>query len=160
MKKLLALLTAIAVLSVSFATTVPSTKPALQADKIFIPIGKTNEKISLMELSVIKAKDLQELTGRKMNFAERLAFKTAQKKLRNNINNDGTIDSKKLEKFAKKSAGEGGGFHFGGFALGLLLGVIGVIIAYIINDDKKRSRRMWAWIGWAAWIVIWLALFL
>lgn len=159
MKKLLTLLTAVALVSISFASSFEPIKPTLRADQILIPINKAGDKISLLDLSTMKIKDVEQLTGRKMKFADRLAFKTAQNKLRNNINNDGTIDSKKLEKFSKRGDGESG-FHGGGFALGLLLGAIGVIIAYIINDDKKHRRRVWAWIGWAVWIAIYLAFFL
>lgn len=49
------------------------------------------------------------------------------------------------------------GFHAGGFFLGLLLGVIGVIIAYLINDEKKHNRVKWAWIGWGVWVVLLIA---
>ena len=50
------------------------------------------------------------------------------------------------------------GFHSGGFFLGLLVGLIGVIIAYIIKDEKKKNRVKWAWIGWGVWVVIALIL--
>jgi hypothetical protein len=40
--------------------------------------------------------------------------------------------------------------------LGFLLGLIGVLIAYLIKDDKKRNRVKWAWLGLLAWVVIWL----
>jgi hypothetical protein len=89
---------------------------------------------------------LQTLTERKMNFTERISFRIAQKKLRKNIAADGTIEKKKLEKFFLKRSGETG-FHVGGFALGFFLGLIGVLIAYLINDDYKRNRVKWAWIG-------------
>ena len=46
------------------------------------------------------------------------------------------------------------GFHAGGFFLGLLLGLIGVLIAYLINDDKHRNRVKWAWIGWGVIVVL------
>lgn len=152
MKKLLFLSTAILILTASFATTTPI-KPRLKASEIMIPIGN-DLKISLLDLSQISIKEVQELRGEKMKFAERLTFKAAQKKLRNNINPDGTIDNSKILKRLKKAEDEGSGFNFGGFALGFLLGLIGVLIAYLINDDKKRSRTKWAWIGLLAWLAI------
>ena len=48
----------------------------------------------------------------------------------------------------------------GGFALGFLLGVIGVLIAYIIENGKNRPLIKWAWIGLAAWVVVWLIFFI
>jgi hypothetical protein len=97
--------------------------------------------------------NLQALTGTKMNFAEKVSFKIAQKKLRRSINQDGTIDNKKFQKlFEKRDVTSG--FHLGGFVLGLLLGIIGVLIAYLINDDKKHERVKWAWIGFAIWLVV------
>jgi hypothetical protein len=157
MRKLLVLATAFIVFSTSFASTGTTIKPALHADKIFIPVGTSGTMISLQELADIKVKDLEKLTGNKMRFFDKLAFKSAQRKLRNSINNDGTISNKRLEKYFEKAGGKQAdgetGFHVGGFALGLLLGLIGVLIAYLINDDKKRNRRKWAWIGWGVWVV-------
>lgn len=149
------LFNAVSMASNPFSTT--TVKPGrLHASAVMIPIGKDGKKISLLELSTISKSGLENLTGRKMNFTQRLAFKGAQKKLRNGINNDGFVVDKKLQ---KAFAGDGdSGFHLGGFALGFLLGLIGVLIAYIINDDYKRNRVKWAWIGVAAVLVISLIL--
>ena len=54
------------------------------------------------------------------------------------------------------------GFHVGGFLLGFFLGLIGIVIAYVAggDDDVKRNRAKWAWIGFGAYVVIFLALLL
>jgi uncharacterized membrane protein len=64
------------------------------------------------------------------------------------------VNSKKLEKFLKKA--DGSGFHLGGFALGFLLGLIGVLIAYLLNDEKKSARVKWAWLGLLTAVVLWV----
>jgi hypothetical protein len=40
------------------------------------------------------------------------------------------------------------------FALGFLLGLIGLLIAYLINDDYKHNRVKWAWIGFGIVVVL------
>jgi hypothetical protein len=80
-------------------------------------------------------------------------FQIGTAKLKRSIAEDGTISSKKLKKHATLIDGETG-FHLGGFALVFLIGLIGVLIAYLINDGKKPNRTKWAWIGLAAWVVI------
>ena len=47
-------------------------------------------------------------------------------------------------------------FHFGGFLLGLLLGIIGVGLAYIFSDDEDFRRN--SWYGLGTWLIIWLLL--
>lgn len=47
-------------------------------------------------------------------------------------------------------------FKIGGFLLGLLLGLIGVLLAYIFSDDKDFIRS--AWYGVGTWIIIYLLL--
>ncbi|HEX7845924.1 MAG TPA: hypothetical protein VF476_09010 [Chitinophagaceae bacterium] len=161
MRKVFFLLAAFAVFATAFASVSPEPKsstPVLRADKIMIPLGKSGYLISLQDLSVIKLKTLESITGKKMNLFERLGFKAAQKKLRNNINPDGTINNKKLAKQMGKAADGSTGFHIGGFALGFLLGLIGILIAYLINDDNKRNRVKWAWLGLAAAIIFVLIL--
>lgn len=157
MKKTLLLLLAILTLGFSFAATTPAKKAKVKASEVLIPIGNTGTKISLLDLSEIKIKEVETLSGRKMNFTDRLTFKAAQRQLRKSINPDGTINTKRIAKNVKKVDGESG-FHVGGFALGFLLGLIGVLIAYLINDDKKSNRTKWAWIGFAAALVLYLLL--
>ena len=161
MRKVLLLFLSIAFVSSSFAiSTISEVKPTLNANAIFIPVGKTGQKISLMELSKISLGDLEKLTNRKMKLFDRMAFKSAQKKLNKRLNEDGTFKKAKYEKaFKRMMAGETG-FHLGGFALGFFVGLIGVLIAYIINDDYKRNRTKWAWIGLGAAVVLSLILVL
>lgn len=146
------------------ATTVPAvtTAPdataaapaAFKAADINIPLGNTGKTVNLQELAAMKASDLETMTGKKMNLLRRLEFKLAQKKLRRSINADGTINNKKLAMLASRDMDGETGFHIGGFALGFLLGLIGVLIAYLINDEKKHNRVKWAWIGLACIVVI------
>src|SRR5690606_6895265 len=156
MRKLALVLTGLCLVLSSFAAVEPpvSSNPPLKASEIYFPIGKNGELISLMELATIKPREMQKFTGKKMKFFDRIGFKMAQKKLRESIDRDGTFNKKKVKKMMKKFQNGGSGFHIGGFALGFLLGLIGVLIAYLINDDLKSTRVKWAWIGWAAWVVI------
>jgi hypothetical protein len=150
MKRFITLILALVVLSSSFASVV---EPSKKASDILVPIGSSGYKISLQDLSQISVKDFETLSGQHFKLTDKIGFKLAQRELRKSINNDGSLNSKKLNKFLKKADGETG-FHVGGFALGFLLGLIGVLIAYLINDDKKSNRVKWAWIGLGAWVVI------
>jgi hypothetical protein len=85
------------------AVVLPAAKPASNnAAEMYLPLGKSGNKISLLDFSTIKASELETLSGKKMNFVQKMGFKSFQKKLRKNINADGTIDSKKLAKLATK----------------------------------------------------------
>jgi hypothetical protein len=154
MKKLLAFVLAMAIMAPTFSSVTPN-PGRLKATDIMIPV-KGGKTITLQDLATMKVADYAKLTGKKMKFFDRVGFKIAQKKLRSNINPDGTL-SKKLDKNFRKFDGESG-FHLGGFALGFFLGLIGVLIAYLINDDYKDNRVRWAWRGLLAGLLISLAL--
>lgn len=151
---------------IAVAPTAPAVvKPAveapakLNANAIMVPVGKTGKTISLKELSTISKSDLELLRGKKMGFFEKIAFNKAQKQLKKGMDENGTITSKKLNKvLTSKKAGETG-FHLGGFALGFFVGLIGVLIAYVaFDDDFKKNRIKWSWIGFAAFAVLWIVL--
>src|SRR5437773_9639338 len=126
MKKLTCFAACALLISISSATSTILIPPKLNAKDVLISIGKSGYKISVLELSTISAKDLQKLTGRKMNFIDRVSFKIAQHKLRNSINQDGTFNKKSVARFFKDCET---GFHLGGFALGFFVGLIGILIA-------------------------------
>ena len=160
MKKIFILLAATAVFTTSFASSHLNISSPRKATEIFIPINK-NMQISLSDLSEIKIKDYEKLSGKHLNFFEKLTFKMGQKKLRNSIADDGTITNKKLLKVMSPED-HSVGFHIGGFALGFFLGLIGVLIAYIIKGDEAvdRNRRKWAWIGLGVYVVLVIAIVL
>lgn len=130
------------------------------ANDIYLRVGN-NMQISLTNLSYIKVHDFEHLTGKHLNFVDRIAFKASQKKLRKSINADGTFNNKRLEKIVS-SGDHSTGFHLGGFALGFLLGIIGVLFTYVIktDEDVDRNRKKWAWIGFGVYFVLLLALLL
>lgn len=153
MRRIILLCLSFLLLTVSFATSTPVEKPARKNTRdMLIPLGN-GQQISVWELSRISVKDAQTLTGKKMKFFDRIGFRIAQRQLRKSINPDGTMRSKKAEKALKQMDGSTG-FHIGGFALGFLLGLIGVLIAYLINDEYKSNRTKWAWIGVLAIVAI------
>ncbi len=117
-------------------------------------IGKTGKSINLQEFSTISITGFQQLIGKKLKFSERIAFKVAQQKIRHTINDDGTINNKFFKRAYKKRLFNDHEFNFGGFALGFFLSLIGVLIAYLINDDYSSDRRYWAWRGFIAGLLI------
>ena len=138
----------------AFIVTAP-----VKASDVKIPIGKTGKTISLQELSTISEKQFEIIAGKKLGFADKLMFKAAQRKIKNSINSDGTINNKKIEKFYRRNHDKPEHyFNLGGFALGLFLLAIGVLIAYLIKDDKQRSRITLAWIGFGVFAFIYLLL--
>lgn len=153
MKKVLLLLVAIALFTTSFAASGYSSLPK-KATEIYLPVGQ-NTKVSLMELSTMKVKDYEHLSGKHLNFFQKLTFKAGQKKLRDSFSADGTITNKKLLK-AVSSDGITSGLNLGWLALGFFLGLIGVLLSYVINgeEDVKRNRQKWAWIGFGVWVII------
>jgi len=166
MKKTLALALVFGILtqcSVSAAVVAPSkpTPPAsvtpLKASDIRIPIAGTGKTVSLQELSTMNVDDLEHLTGKKMGWLKRMEFKLALRKLRHSIKPDGTIDNKSLARL-RGYYDDDGSFHIGGFALGFFIGLIGVLIAYLIQDDNHHRRVKWAWIGFGCYVALLLIL--
>jgi hypothetical protein len=85
-------------------TSLPVKDPApVKASEFFVPIGKDGAKISILDLSEIKVKDYEAISGIHMKTSEKVGFKMMQKQIRNSIKTDGTFDSKKLEKLAQKA---------------------------------------------------------
>jgi hypothetical protein len=168
MKKTLSLFVATAFIVSSFSfssssSTEPLNVPApavVNASKIMIPVGNSGKKISLLELSRINRQELENLTGKKMSLFEKMAFKKTQKRLKKGIKDDGTITDKRLLKFMnRKAAGNTEGFHGLGFVLGFFLGILGVLLAYVINDDEdKRNRVKWAWLGFGIGALLYIIL--
>lgn len=159
MKKAVILFTLIAFFSIAYSATSPisvsSAKSPVKASEVYLPVGNTGQLISLMDLSRISVKDFESLSGKKMKFVDKVNFKIGQRQLKKSINNDGTFSKKRVEKFFTKASIFGVGFNIGGFALGLFLNIVGVLIAYLLKRGDKKSMVTWAWIGCIISVIVW-----
>ncbi len=105
---------------------------------------------NLSILSKLTKEDLEKKLGRKLKFKEKLGLKFI--KVASKLNAKKEI--KKQNKILKGKKVKDGGDWGVGFILGLLLALLGVLIAYAISDDAASG----AWGGFLIWILIVLLL--
>ena len=98
-------------------------------------------------LSLTPAK-IQEMTGKKMTLKQKLGLKLVQRDIKRQLKQGKEVN---MGEMAKKAAG---GIDILWFLLGLVLGLIGVIIALITKKGKDDNRVKSSLIGWLVWIAI------
>jgi|SRR5688572_5852690 hypothetical protein len=130
----------------SSALTVPSTEPV--PPKSENTVAAPFAGMTVDDFLSLTPKKYKELTGKKLSLTQKISLKLAQKKVRKALKNNESIDSATMANAVDTSD-----FNIGGFVLGLLLSVIGVLIAYLIGDTNVIK---WAWIGFAVFLVIFL----
>ncbi|WP_416439188.1 hypothetical protein [Phnomibacter sp. MR] len=150
MKKFLLMLTLVSVIvSQSMAAFVEKDAPSKM----------TIQKEQLIRLATMTEAEFEQASGQQLTGMGRFAFKMAQKRIKHNMNADGTF-KKRFEKRLNRYYGDEG-FHIGGFALGFFFGIIGVAVAYLItNGDDITSRTKWAWWGLATSALLSIAFYI
>jgi hypothetical protein len=111
--------------------------------------------VSVDALVKMNSREFSEVIGHKLSLKEKVLFRLAQRELRKEIKNENLRSDATLDVQQMMADGEKG-FYFGGFILGLLLGLIGVLISYLMKKDKAFTRS--AWIGWGVWVAIVIAI--
>ena len=104
--------------------------------------------MTVQDFLALTPKKYRELTGKKMTMSQKISLKIGQRKVKKMVKKNQPIDLQTAAPGVDTSD-----FNIGGFILGLLLSIIGVLIAYLIGD---RTVIKWAWIGFAISFVIWL----
>ena len=102
-------------------------------------------------LSLTPAK-VQEMTGVKMNLGQKVTLKMAQMEVKKQLKNGKEVNMAEMGKKA------GGGINFLWLLIGFVLGLIGVLIAYLTREGHDDGRVKSAWIGAAIWLVLWVLL--
>jgi len=82
------------------------------------------EDLTVAEFANMKPREIQQRTGQKMKFKERLALRLVQKKIKRQLRKGERID---------EMPAIGDSFNIIGFLLGLFLGLIGMLIAYLLE---------------------------
>lgn len=129
----------------SFATIEPSSLPLKSENTAASPL----ENFTVQDFLALTPKKYKELTGQKLSLTQKISLKIAQKKMKRAIKNNESIDVNA----AMADGFDTSDFNIGGFVLGLLLSVIGVLIAYLIGDTNVIK---WAWVGFGVFFVIFL----
>lgn len=130
----------------TFATLAPSAEPVPKSEKMApSPLGN----LSVQDFLALTPKKYKEITGEKLSITQKISLKLAQKKMKRALKNNESIDMNA----SMAEALDTSDFNIGGFVLGLLLSVIGVLIAYLIGDTTVIK---WAWIGFGIFLVIFL----
>lgn len=106
--------------------------------------------MTIKEFLDLTPRRYKELTGKKMSFSTKLALKITQYRVKRLVKKNKQVD---VAVFA--AAVVDGSFDIPGFLLGIFLGPLGILIAYLI-EGKNSSMFRWALYG----AIIWLALFL
>ena len=116
------------------------------------------------------SKDFQKLTGNKMNFLEKIAFKMIQRKMKHYLkkHNDMTVDG-----YIKAEDIEKGKFSFLWFIIGLLSPLVGaflgisafilfiitsIAIVYLTKRSKAEKGSLWTGLGISLLVLLFLGL--
>lgn len=144
------------VLMIGLSSSVPITKDEPVLEKV-TETQKSSAKLAITNKQFLQLtpNSYYQLTGIKMGFKDRMALKLAQQEIRSSIKKN-TLKENDAVNFNQSMAGGRSSFRFGGFLLGLLLGLIGVGLAYIFTSNKDYIKS--AWKGFATWVAIILLL--
>ncbi len=107
-----------------------------------VPLSTTAE----IQLKNFSAKDYQVLVGKKLSLREKIVFHFAKKDL---MQTKAVVDRTTLE---QKVSSYGSDFNLGGFLLGFILNIVGVLIALLFGGDVLK----WAWKGFWISVLVWL----
>ena len=143
MKILRLTLAIVCALLLTFTTKASMIKPS--SDSFSNPPFKSIEQLKIFQMQRFAKMTLSEYEiqkGRKLNFFERLSFRSTQhritKMLKQYDNEDGPSTLSKISWFIK----------------GLLFGPLALIIGYIFLKEDERQVLKWAWFGFAGFLII------
>lgn len=128
----------------AFVSPLPASNPAEPIEKVAKPSPFAS--MTVQDFLALTPKKYRELTGQKMKMSQKISLKISQYKVKKMVKQNKQVDLYKMVPGVDTAD-----FNIGGFVLGLVLGIIGVLIAYLIGD---RSVVKWAWIGFAIWVGI------
>ena len=108
------------------------------------------ENMDAEEFLALNPRALKRATGKKLSIRERIILRQVQAQVNRKMTKGETFEISEMYQVAEDD------FNGAAFALGFLLGLVGVLIAYLIDETYTRS----AWIGFGVRMGVWLLLVL
>jgi uncharacterized membrane protein YhaH (DUF805 family) len=112
------------------------------------------EKTQLDEIkkfSSISFVEYEKILGHKASRVEKYAYMRINMKAAKMFDREGNLLPKYQKRFLK-AEGKAEGSFWGGFALGLLFGFVGLLVALFTNRDRDKKKRVrgaiWGFIIW------------
>ena len=106
--------------------------------------------MTIKEFLALTPKKYRELTGKRLSLPQKLSLKLAQYRVKKMIKRNKQIDMMLIAQDVDTN-----NFDILGFILGIALGPLGILVAYLI-EGKSSSTFRWAVFG----ALIWLGIFL
>jgi hypothetical protein len=134
---------------------VPAHAMTTTPDLAVVPVSKSVVRedpfntMLVQQFLSLTPKKYQELTGRKMSLPQKISLKLAQMKVKKMLKQGKKVD---LLAMSKKGVNTSD-FNIAGFLLGFFLSLLGVLIAYLLDNEAIIK---WAWIGAGISLLIWL----
>jgi hypothetical protein len=122
-----------------------------------LPLADSGKTVLLSDFIAMTSSDYKKMTGEKLGLKEWIGFKFVQYRLKRLIKT-GQIAANIAVPVSKLQIKGDPGQHVGWFALGFFLGIYGLIISLVVNDNKRNDRIKWTAIGLLSSIVLVLAL--
>lgn len=138
---------------------------SIQAEMLYVPSvvtgSATHNKVSADAYAALDAKTflsltpakVKALTGKRMSFSEKVSLKVTQWDVKRQLKKGKEVD---MAAYSKKAAS---GVSALWLILGLLLGLIGVIIALVTKKGPDDNRVKSSLIGWGIWVALVLIAF-
>ncbi len=112
------------------------------------PTPPTDDYITVGEFVDLKFKDIKKMSPKKLNIKDRIEFMVTKKVLKKKIRK-GEIKAE-----TKLMASDQFEMNWGGFALGFLLGLLGLIIVAIFFEKPKKNAVVSSLIGMVAIVAL------
>jgi hypothetical protein len=152
MKKILLLVLFLSYTFLGFSASIPSPDQPLPtlAKEVMIPLMRTDQMISLEDYLRLTPQTYKQITGKKMTLIQKIDLGISKRMVKQAIRKDGTVN---LEKMKRTGFFGGWSWHWGGFALGFFLSLLGPIVALFFNDDYKWDR-FWTALHTSVWLLV------
>lgn len=128
---------------------VPETTPATEINPVNKPVDPAMNALLVQQFLKLTPEKYFELTGKKMKLSQKVSLKLAQWKVKRMLRKGKTVDLMAM----RQKGIDTSDFNIAGFLLGFFLSLIGVLIAYLIDDE---SIIKWAWLGAGLSAILWL----